>query len=470
MMSEPLRSISVWPEGGITGLEPNSWHFDGLPSMREIAKEWQDLRTQAGDSRAFQISYEEILRLWSVETGEIEGLYDIERGVTETLLTEGFDSSALGPGATDDPERTRQMLKDHREALDLVFAFIKTERELSVGFIHELHAALTQSQSSVQAQDVHGNRTAVPLTHGKFKTLPNYPRRGNLVFEYCPPEQTASEMDRLVAMAQGYLSDSVPPEVLAAWLHHRFTQIHPYQDGNGRVARALATIVLVKAGLGPFTVDVQNKARYLDRLEDADRGDLRPLVLVVAREQDRILRQIKRKLVPTDEDTGFSDALQRIEAIARLHRPPESLLDVAPDFLGRQVVGILDKIVQEVFDRSTPSGKVFGPSNTSGAFEGSEALRSELAKQMVLGQTVNSEQRILWVNEEAVFMSCMVVAAEPQQTATVGLIVAVDVGKTRVFQKHLIWEASTSPLGKFEVLVNEAGAFFGIAVARLLQK
>lgn len=264
--------------------------------MREIAKEWQDLRTQAGDSRAFKTSYEEILRLWSVETGEIEGLYDIERGVTETLLTEGFDSSALGPGATDDPERTRQMLKDHREALDLVFAFIKSERELSVGFIHELHAALTQSQGSVTAQDAHGNRTEVPLTHGKFKTLPNYPRRGNLVFAYCPPEQTASEMDRLVAMAQGYLSDSVPPEVLAAWLHHRFTQIHPYQDGNGRVARALATVVLVKSGLGPFTVDVQNKARYLDRLEDADQGDLRPLVLVVAREQDRILSRIRQNL------------------------------------------------------------------------------------------------------------------------------------------------------------------------------
>ena len=469
-MSEPLRSISVWPEGGITGLEPNSWHFDGLPSMREIAKEWQDLRTQAGDSRAFQISYEEILRLWSVETGEIEGLYDIERGVTETLLTEGFDSSALGPGATDDPERTRQMLKDHREALDLVFDFITSKRDLSVGFIHELHAALTRSQASVQAQDAQGNRTEVPLTHGKFKTLPNYPRRGDLVFEYCPPEQTASEMDRLVAMAQEYLGQSVPPEVLAAWLHHRFTQIHPYQDGNGRVARALATIVLVKAGLGPFTVDVQNKSRYLDRLEDADQGDLRPLVLVVAREQDRILRQIKRKLVPTSESSSFRQSLESIATIAKLHRAPELQLDFDLDAMGREVAEFFNEIVDEVYKISILSGKLTGAAKTPGSFEGVETLRSELAKQMVLGQTITSEQRILWVNNEAVFMSCMVVAAEPQQTATVGLIIAVDVGKTRVLQKHLIWEASTSPLGEFEALVNEAGAFFGIAVARLLQK
>jgi Fic family protein len=162
-----------------------------------------------------------------------------------------------------------------------------------VGFIHELHAALTRSQSVISAQDIKGEKVEVPLEHGKFKLLPNYPRRGDVVYQYCPPEQTASEMDRLVEMAQEYLEGQVPPEVLAAWLHHRFTQIHPYQDGNGRVARALATIVLVKAGLGPFTVDVQNKARYLDRLEDADRGDLRPLVLVVAREQDRLLQRIR---------------------------------------------------------------------------------------------------------------------------------------------------------------------------------
>lgn len=438
--------------------------------MREIEAEWRELRDQAKDSAAFRASYEEILRLWSVETGEIEGLYEIERGVTETLLVEGFDSSALGPGATDNPELTRQMLKDHREALDLVFDFIKSERTLSVGFIHELHAALTRSQSVLSAQDIQGNRVEIPLQRGKFKLQPNFPRRGELVYHYCPPEHTASEMERLVGMAQEYLEGQVPPEVLAAWLHHRFTQIHPYQDGNGRVARALATIVVVKAGLGPFTVDVQNKARYLDRLEDADRGDLRPLVLVVAREQDRILRQVKRKLVSTDEESGFSNALQSIQAIARLHRSPVNVLDVDPDFLGKQVVAILDKIVKDVLDSSSPSGKVEGPSKSSGAFEGSEGLRRELAKQMVLGQTITSEQRILWVDQDAVCLSCLLVAAEPQQTATVGLVVAVDVGKTRIYQKHMIWEASTSPIDKFEGIVNEAGTGFGFAVARSLQR
>ena len=40
----------------------------------------------------------------------------------------------------------------------------------------------------------------------------------------------------------------------AAWLHHRFVQIHPFQDGNGRIARALSTLIFVKAGWFPLVV------------------------------------------------------------------------------------------------------------------------------------------------------------------------------------------------------------------------
>ena len=52
----------------------------------------------------------------------------------------------------------------------------------------------------------------------------------------------------------------VPVEVEAAWLHHRFTQIHPYQDGNGRVARALASLLFIKAGWFPVVVTRDDSA------------------------------------------------------------------------------------------------------------------------------------------------------------------------------------------------------------------
>jgi hypothetical protein len=79
-------------------------------------------------------------------------------------------------------------------------------------------------------------------------------------------------------MHSQHLSNEVPVEVEAAWLHHRFTQIHPYQDGNGRVARAIGSLVFLKVGWFPIVVTREDRVRYIEALEVADDGDLRLLV------------------------------------------------------------------------------------------------------------------------------------------------------------------------------------------------
>ena len=118
------------------------------------------------------------------------------------------------------------------------------------------------------------------MTHGEWKRQPNNPSRSDgSVHEYCPPEQVASEMDQLIEMYNEHAKMGIPPDVEAAWLHHRFTQIHPFQDGNGRVARAVATLVFLKEDWFPLVV-VSDKHResYLDVLENADQGHLGPMV------------------------------------------------------------------------------------------------------------------------------------------------------------------------------------------------
>ena len=64
------------------------------------------------------------------------------------------------------------------------------------------------------------------------------------------------------------------PVIVAAWFHHRFTQIHPYQDGNGRVARALTTLILLRADLLPLVVDRDLRVEYIKALELADQKQL----------------------------------------------------------------------------------------------------------------------------------------------------------------------------------------------------
>ena len=150
---------------------------------------------------------------------------------------------------------------------------------MSKGYIHELHAALLRQQETATVVDQFDDVFEAELLKGQYKKHPNNPTRPDgSIHQYCPPEHVDSEMERLIELHAYHVSQGVPVEVQSAWLHHRFAQIHPYQDGNGRVARALASLVFIKAGWFPIVVTRDDRTRYIDALEIADQGDLRPLI------------------------------------------------------------------------------------------------------------------------------------------------------------------------------------------------
>jgi Fic family protein len=71
-------------------------------------------------------------------------------------------------------------------------------------------------------------------------------------------------------------------------LHHAFTQIHPFEDGNGRVARALASLIFLKPSWFPVVVTRDDREKYIEALERADSGELRPLVALFVQSQRRL--------------------------------------------------------------------------------------------------------------------------------------------------------------------------------------
>ncbi len=68
------------------------------------------------------------------------------------------------------------------------------------------------------------------------------------------------------------------PEAEAAWLHHEFVRIHPFQDGNGRMSRMLMSIPFIKAGEFPAIILAHNKKEHILSLEATDAGYFRVLV------------------------------------------------------------------------------------------------------------------------------------------------------------------------------------------------
>lgn len=276
----------IWnAETGILDLEadPKTLSASEIPGIKAV---WTDQRTRLKGTSQLADFTEKLSREWAIETGVIENLYEIERGVTQTLIERGFQAELLSHGSTNRPrEYVLQLLRDQKEALDGVFDFVSSKRALSVSYIKELHAALLRSQDTTEGVDAHGRIVEIPLIKGDWKTQANHPVRDLVTYAYCAPEHVAAEMDRLVAIHAEHLKNNVPSEVQAAWLHHRFTQIHPFQDGNGRVARAIASLVLVKDGLFPLVVTRDDKPSYLDALEAADAGQLKPLIDLIAKLQ-----------------------------------------------------------------------------------------------------------------------------------------------------------------------------------------
>lgn len=75
----------------------------------------------------------------------------------------------------------------------------------------------------------------------------------------------------------------------AAKLHHLLVWIHPFVDGNGRLARLLTNLRLMRAGFPPVVLQRKIRSTYYSTLDKADAGDLKPLALLIARDVDRAL-------------------------------------------------------------------------------------------------------------------------------------------------------------------------------------
>jgi Fic family protein len=295
----------------ITDLEGDPWSLtDG--ELDSLWRVWQSQKKDLAE-REVLVEFEQRLRReWAIETGIIEDVYTLDRGVTRTLIEKGIDAAFIPHGTTNkDPVLVGRVIQDHYDALEGMFDFVKGERPLSTGYIKQLHAALLSNQDVHFVEDQFGKVFPKALEKGKYKLLPNSPTRPDgLLHEFCPPEHVDSEMDELVRMYSEHQTREIPPEVEAAWLHHRFTQIHPFADGNGRVARALASLVFIKSGWFPLIIKRDDpQRRYIEALEKADTGDLRALIAIFVESQRAALIDASEVAYDVTPITSTHDAV-----------------------------------------------------------------------------------------------------------------------------------------------------------------
>lgn len=195
----------------------------------------------------------------AVLSNVIEGTYT---QVEDVLLGEATEGKRETPAEAIEVLRTL-------DAISLGQQWLLEGRPLSVGMVIELHALLLQSARG-------------ELRHpGEFRTKQVYlgaPGSALSEARYVPPpwEQVRPLMDGLMSFVEG--GTTYGPLIDAALLHYQFEAIHPFEDGNGRLGRALISLYWLERKLMPQPLlylggfFAKNRDLYIERLAAVSRA------------------------------------------------------------------------------------------------------------------------------------------------------------------------------------------------------
>ena len=148
----------------------------------------------------------------------------------------------------------------------------ENKQPLTQNFIRTLHKTLLREDYTVYRNLPGGMQTSYTIHAGQYKTRPNsvITRYGDR-FEYASPEETPALMTDLI---NWYNSEEelgrLSPVELAALFHYRYIRIHPFEDGNGRIARLMVNYILSRHGYPMIVVRSRLKQAYLEALHQAD--------------------------------------------------------------------------------------------------------------------------------------------------------------------------------------------------------
>jgi len=190
---------------------------------------------------------------WTHDSTALEG-NTLTLGDTDFVLTEGLTVSGK-------PLSHHQEVYGHAKAIDLVYGLI-SKPELTVDDLFLLHkAVLTENVVDIYC----------PV--GGWKNEPNtvsYVQDGKVVVhDYPYPEVVPTLMDQWLRSVNQWANKIDSPDAAIASyadLHAKYVAIHPFYDGNGRMARLLANVPLLKNGYPPVNISAEERRQYLDAL------------------------------------------------------------------------------------------------------------------------------------------------------------------------------------------------------------
>jgi Fic family protein len=212
-----------------------------------------------------------VKKLW--EQMQIEFTYN-SNAIEGNTLSLRETQLVIQEGITVHGKSLREHLeaKNHLDTIDYVEKLAQKGDIIKQDDILKVHALLMRGIDDQNA--------------GKYRT--GQVRVAGATFMPPPAEKIQSTISELLqTLSQN--PDELRPIELAAFFHHKFVYIHPFLDGNGRTARLLMNVILMRSGY-PFTVLLKvDRPKYLRALSEADNRNLIPFANFIANCVERSL-------------------------------------------------------------------------------------------------------------------------------------------------------------------------------------
>lgn len=195
---------------------------------------------------------------WNYHSNSIEG-NTLSMSETKSFILWGITAKGK-------PFRDYLEMKGHNEALTKLYQIVQQDLVITERLIKDFHRIiLVEPYADKEAE----------INPGEWKKIPNYLYSPtNERIDFAAPEEVPQRMNSLINWLNNHLNPpkrkkkqyDLHPLLIAAGFHIQFIQIHPFGDGNGRMARILTNLILMSCGYVPAIVTLETRRAYYDAI------------------------------------------------------------------------------------------------------------------------------------------------------------------------------------------------------------
>lgn len=179
------------------------------------------------------------------------------------------------------PDKSKEDIAEAYGVNEAITFIRKTKEHISIELIKQIHHIIFKNSKSFAGHLRKAGEEVVVMDN-----------RGNIVHQGAPQSRIIYLLQELVQWYK-MSRNKYPGLLLAAVVHNRFENIHPFRDGNGRVGRILLNNILIKHRLPPINIDFKNRLEYYASLQVYEKNhDIKPTLDLFMKEYKALKQTI----------------------------------------------------------------------------------------------------------------------------------------------------------------------------------